>query len=58
MEDRRGVCLEEEVDRLKRSGMSIQEISNFVGLDPNWVATVVEMVPNEEEPTPEEQNLA
>lgn len=48
MEDRREVCLEEEVDRLKRSGMSVQEISDFMGLEPSWVATIVEMLPDEE----------
>lgn len=58
MEDRREVCLETEVDRLRRSGMSVQEISDLMGLEPGWVTTVVEMLPDEEEPGPEEQNQA
>ena len=53
MENRGEICLEEEVDRLRRSGMSVQEISDSTGLEPAWVASVVEMLPDEE-PDPEE----
>lgn len=55
MEDRGEVCLEEKVDRLRRSGMSVQEISDSMGLDPAWVATVVEMIPDEEAPGADEE---
>ena len=48
MENRGEVCLEEEVDRLRRSGMSVQEISASLGLEPAWVTEIVEMIPEEE----------
>lgn len=54
MENRGGVCLEEEVDRLRRSGVSVQEISDSLGLEPAWVAEIVEMLPDEETPVTEE----
>ncbi len=47
MENRGEVCLEEEVDRLRHSGMSVQEISASLDLEPAWVAEVVEMMPKE-----------
>ncbi len=47
MENHGEVCLEEEVDRLRRTGMSVQEISDSMGLEPAWVASVVEMLPDE-----------
>lgn len=48
MENRGEVCLEEEVDRLRRSGMSVQEISASLGLERAWVTEIVEMMPEEE----------
>ena len=57
MENRGEVCLEEEVDRLRRSGMSVQEISASLGLEPAWVTEIVEMMPEEESPD-EEQDRA
>lgn len=54
MEGRGEVCLEEEVDRLRRSGLSVQEISEATGLESAWVASVVEMLPDEEETGAEE----
>lgn len=54
MEKRGEVCLEEEVNRLRRSGMSVQEISDFMGLDPAWVAEIVEMMSDEELPSAEQ----
>lgn len=48
MEDRGEVCLEEEVDRRRRSGMSVQAISDSMGLEQAWVASVVEMLPDED----------
>lgn len=54
MEDRGEVCMEEEVARLRRSGMSAQDIASIMGLEPAWVAAVVEMLPEEEESGTEE----
>jgi hypothetical protein len=51
VESRGEVCLEEEVDRLRRSGMSVREISDSMGLEAAWVASVVEMLPDEQSPT-------
>ena len=31
------VCLEEEAERLRRSGMSVAEISRTMGVDEGWV---------------------
>ena len=35
------VCLEEEVERLRRSGMSGAEISRTMGVDQAWVETLL-----------------
>ena len=35
------VCLEEEVERLRRSGMSGVEISRTMGVDQTWVGTLL-----------------
>ncbi len=35
------VCLEEEVERLRRTGMSADEISETMGVDRNWVETLI-----------------
>jgi hypothetical protein len=35
------VCLEEEVERLRRSGMSVAEISRTMGVDEGWVETLL-----------------
>ena len=43
MEDRREVCLEEEVARLRRSGMSAPEIAREMGVDESWVESLVSM---------------
>ena len=37
LEDHGEVCLEEEVERLRRSGMSVAEISQKMGVDESWV---------------------
>lgn len=38
MEGGRGeVCLEEEVEKLRRSGKSKEEIADTMGVDPVWV---------------------
>ncbi len=41
LEDRREVCLEEEVERLRRSGMSAAEISRTMGVDQVWVEALI-----------------
>jgi hypothetical protein len=43
LEDRREVCLEEEVARLRRSGMSEREIARTMGVDEGWVESVISM---------------
>ena len=35
------VCLEEEVERLRRSGMSAAEISKMMGVDRAWVEALL-----------------
>ncbi len=37
------VCLEEEVERLRRSGMSTVEIAQKMGVDRSWVQSIVSM---------------
>ncbi len=41
LEDHREVCLEEEVERLRRSGMSAAEISRTMGVDRGWVEALI-----------------
>jgi hypothetical protein len=43
LEDRREVCLEEEVARLRRSGMSVREITREMRVDEGWVESLVSM---------------
>jgi hypothetical protein len=40
-ENEREVCLEEEVERLRRSGMSGVEISRTMGVDQAWVEALL-----------------
>ena len=41
MEDRGEVCLAEEVERLRRLGLSDEEIAEKMGVDASWVETLV-----------------
>ena len=50
LEDRREVCLEEEVERLRRSGMSTPEIAREMGVDEGWVEGLISMLPDEGSP--------
>ena len=50
LEDRREVCLEEEVARLRRSGMSAREISREMGVDEGWVEGLISMSADEDSP--------
>jgi hypothetical protein len=41
MEDGGEVCFAEEVERLRRTGLSAEEISRRLDVDPAWVETVL-----------------
>ena len=41
MEDRGEVCMAEEVERLRRRGLSDEEIAERMGVDAAWVETLV-----------------
>ena len=41
MEERGELCLAEEVERLRRLGLSDQEVAGKLGVDVNWVETLV-----------------
>jgi len=43
LENKGEVCLEEEVERMRRSGMSTTEIARKMGVDPGWVESLVSM---------------
>jgi hypothetical protein len=43
MEERGAVCLEEEVERMRESGMSAEEISSRMGVDAGWVESLFMM---------------
>ncbi len=48
MEERGEVCLAEEVERLRRLGLSDREVASRLGVDVGWVETLVS--PGEEGP--------
>jgi orotate phosphoribosyltransferase-like protein len=48
LEDRREVCLEEEVARLRRTGMSTSEIAREMGVDEGWVESLISMSADED----------
>jgi hypothetical protein len=50
MEDRGEVCLAEEVERLRKVGLSDGEIASRMGVDASWIETLVS--PGEDEPGP------
>ena len=47
LEDRREVCLEEEVERMRRSGMSAPEIAREMGVDEGWVESLISLSSDE-----------
>ena len=51
MNNKGEVCLEEEVEKRRRSGMSTDEISQDLGVDPSWVESLVSMVADEDSST-------
>jgi hypothetical protein len=55
MEGGREVCLEEEVEKMRRSGMSTGEISEKMGVDPAWVESLISMWGLDDEPSTAER---
>ncbi|CAN5601639.1 MAG: hypothetical protein M3494_09260 [Actinomycetota bacterium] len=44
MDEQRGaVCLEEEVERMRESGMAADEIADRMGVDAGWVESLLMM---------------
>lgn len=41
MDNRGEVCLEEEVERRRKAGLSAGEIAQEMGLDPGWVEALI-----------------
>lgn len=48
MEDRREVCLEEEIEKRRRSGMAPEEIAREMGVDAAWVEQVISLLPEDD----------
>lgn len=44
MDNKGEVCLEEEVEKRRRAGMSTDEIAQDMGVDPTWVESLISMV--------------
>ncbi len=55
MESKGEVCLEEEVEKRRRSGMSTDEIAQDMGVDPAWVESLVSMTEVEASSTAERE---
>ncbi len=55
MESKGEVCLEEEVEKRRRSGMSADEIAQDMGVDPTWVESLLSMVEVEDSSTAERE---
>ena len=53
MEERGEVCLVEEVERLRRLGLSDGEVASRLGVDVSWVETLIS--PGEAEPDPDSE---
>ena len=53
MEERGELCLAEEAERLRRSGLGVDELARRMGVDAAWVETVVSQPGDNEEPAPE-----
>ena len=54
MQERGEVCLAEEVERLRRLGLSDDEVASRLGVDVSWVETLIS--PGEDEPNPETES--
>jgi predicted transposase YdaD len=53
VEERGEVCTAEEVERLRRLGLSDEEVARRLGVDVAWVETVIS--PGEDETTAERE---
>ena len=53
MDGRGEVCLAEEAERLRRSGLGVDEVARRMGVDAAWVDTVVVEPNGNEESAPE-----
>ena len=53
MDGRGEVCRAEEAERLRRSGLGIDEVARRMGVDAAWVEIVVVEPDGDEEPAPE-----
>jgi IS30 family transposase len=42
------VCFEEEVEKLRRSGMSAREIAHQMSVDQSWVEALISRSPDED----------
>ena len=51
MEERGEVCLAEEVEHLRRLGLTDEEVASRMGVDVSWVQTLIS--PGEDEPDSE-----
>jgi hypothetical protein len=54
LQERGEVCLAEEVERLRRLGLSDDEVASSLGVDVSWVETLIS--PGEDEPNPETES--
>jgi hypothetical protein len=50
LEDRGEVCLAEEVERLRKLGLSDEEVAGRLGVDVSWVESLVSPGDGETEP--------
>ena len=55
MENAGEVCIEEEVEKLRRSGMSAPEIARRMGVEQGWVEGLISMSAADEAPTEQEK---
>ena len=50
------VCFEEEVEQMRRSGMSTDEIAQRMGVERTWVDSIVSMVDQDSSEAGSERN--
>lgn len=48
VEDRREVCLEDEIAKRRLSGMATDEIAREMGVEAEWVEQVVSILPEDD----------
>jgi len=54
VEKRRELCLAEEAERLRRSGLQVDEVARRMGVDTVWVETVITTDKEDEGSEPED----